>query len=444
MSLTPAHRPVDTGEQLPSLRLVEVPDAHRTLAKALSLVIALILMALVVTPWRQTAAGDGRVVALAATERPQVIEAPIEGRVLKWHVREGSVVDAGAPLFDIADNDPDILDRLKRERDALTTRLEAARRRAASIGLRGEALVGSRTEGLAAAAERFGMAKDRLAAARQAKTAAQASLVTAQKNLTRQRTLSADGLASRRALELAELDEARTGAELERADAAVQAAAREVEAFGRDRAKTGNDAAASIEDARASQAAALADAANADAEIARIDVRLARQGAQHVTAPRKGVIRRLLVAEGADLLKAGDPVAILVPDATERAVELWVDGNDAPLVMPGRQVSLQFEGWPALVLPGWPGASAGTFAGEVAVVDAADDGKGKFRVLVRPAAGNAWPGTPFLRQGTRAQGWVLMENVKLGYELWRVFNGFPPLVPDDVWADGAGGAKEKK
>jgi hypothetical protein len=155
-------------------------------------------------------------------------------------------------------------------------------------------------------------------------------------------------------------------------------------------------------------------------------------------------VRRLLVAQGADLLKAGDPVAILVPDATERAVELWVDGNDAPLVVPGRQVSLQFEGWPALVIPGWPGASSGTFAGEVAVVDASDDGKGKFRVLVRPAPGAVWPGPPFLRQGTRAHGWVLMQNVRLGYELWRQFNGFPPLVPNDVWADGAGGAKDKK
>jgi adhesin transport system membrane fusion protein len=444
MSRAPGDRPVETGSSLPSLRLVEVPDAHRTLAKALGLVIVLILLALVVTPWRQTASGDGRIVALQATERPQVVEAPIEGRVVKWHVREGSVVEAGAPLFDIADNDPDILGRLQRERDALAARLAAARRRADSIGLRGEALVGSRSEALAAAAERYGMAKDRLAATRQAKAAAQASLVTSQKNLVRQRSLSADGLASRRSLELAELDQARADAEVERAEAAVQAAMREVEAFGRDRAKTGNDGVASIEDARASQASALADAANADAEMARIDVRLARQGAQNVTAPRKGVVRRLLVAEGTDLLKAGDPVAILVPDATERAVELWVDGNDAPLVVPGRQVSLQFEGWPALVLPGWPGASAGTFAGEVAVVDAADDGKGKFRVLVRPAAGTEWPHPPFLRQGTRAQGWVIMEKVRLGYELWRVFNGFPPLVPDDVWANGAAGVKEKK
>jgi hypothetical protein len=28
----------------------------------------------------------------------------------------------------------------------------------------------------------------------------------------------------------------------------------------------------------------------------------------------------------------------------------------------------------------------------------------------------------------RANGWVLLDSVRLGYELWRRFNGFPPTV----------------
>jgi hypothetical protein len=34
-----------------------------------------------------------------------------------------------------------------------------------------------------------------------------------------------------------------------------------------------------------------------------------------------------------------------------------------------------------------------------------------------------------LRQGARAQGWVLLNRVSVGYELWRQFNGFPPTLP---------------
>ena len=34
----------------------------------------------------------------------------------------------------------------------------------------------------------------------------------------------------------------------------------------------------------------------------------------------------------------------------------------------------------------------------------------------------------FLRQGVRVNGWVLLSQVTLGYELWRIFNGFPMLI----------------
>ena len=36
-----------------------------------------------------------------------------------------------------------------------------------------------------------------------------------------------------------------------------------------------------------------------------------------------------------------------------------------------------------------------------------------------------------LRQGVRTNGWVLLGQVPLGYELWRQINGFPPLPSVD-------------
>jgi hypothetical protein len=41
-----------------------------------------------------------------------------------------------------------------------------------------------------------------------------------------------------------------------------------------------------------------------------------------------------------------------------------------------------------------------------------------------------WPENTYLRQGNQVVGWVFLNKVKLGYELWRQFNGFPPeLMP---------------
>ncbi len=88
---------------------------------------------------------------------------------------------------------------------------------------------------------------------------------------------------------------------------------------------------------------------------------------------------------------------------------------------------LQFEGWPAVQFSGWPSVAVGTFGGTVAFVDPSDDGTGDFRVVVVPDEDEeAWPDSRFLRQGTRAKGWVLLEEVSIGFELWRQVNGFPP------------------
>ena len=40
-----------------------------------------------------------------------------------------------------------------------------------------------------------------------------------------------------------------------------------------------------------------------------------------------------------------------------------------------------------------------------------------------------WPADRFLRQGTSVRGWILLENVSIGYEIWRLLNGFPPRLP---------------
>jgi hypothetical protein len=92
-------------------------------------------------------------------------------------------------------------------------------------------------------------------------------------------------------------------------------------------------------------------------------------------------------------------------------------------------VRIQFEGWPAVFFSGWPTVGFGTYGGRVAVVDAQVGDRGKFRALVVPHGTDPWPEERYLRQGARAQGWVLLDTVSLGYELWRRFNAFPPDLP---------------
>ena len=63
--------------------------------------------------------------------------------------------------------------------------------------------------------------------------------------------------------------------------------------------------------------------------------------------------------------------------------------------------------------------------------------------MVRPDADKAWPAGMHLRQGVRVNGWVLLDQVRLGYELWRRFNGFPPVVERPAVGDGTSKGKGK-
>lgn len=430
----------------PSLvRFVRTSRAPTTLARLVVGAFVLLVIGLVGIPWQQNAPGKGRVIAFAAVERQQTVDAPVEGRIVKWFVREGQRVKLGEPLVDIADNDPEILSRLDRERAAVNERVEAARSRAASLAGRVEALEASRKSGVSAAEARARMARERLRGAEQALAAAEATERTAALQVERVRSLQQDGLQSKRALELAELDALKTRTDLDRARATRDAARSEQTALLEDLGKVGNDASASISDAHASRAAALAEIANGEAELARIDVRVARQKTQAITAPRDGWVFRILAQQGGQFVKSGAPLAVLVPDTDDRAVEMWVDGNDVNLIREGAGVRLQFEGWPAVQFSGWPSLAVGTYGGRVALVDAADDGQGRFRVVVTPDPSEpAWPEGASLRQGMRANGWVLLQIVPLGYEVWRQFNGFPPDYPRpaDAKGEARGGKKD--
>jgi hypothetical protein len=53
-------------------------------------------------------------------------------------------------------------------------------------------------------------------------------------------------------------------------------------------------------------------------------------------------------------------------------------------------------------------------------------------VLVIPNPNDPqWPSEQYLRQGVRVNGWVMLRQVRLGYEIWRQLNGFPPIVASE-------------
>ena len=231
-------------------------------------------------------------------------------------------------------------------------------------------------------------------------------------------------------LDRLELERSQVVAKLSAAETATQTAEIDMRRM-QDLFNQGLAARREYEQARIRVEELRARVAEAAAEIARIDVNLSRQSVQIVRAPRDGVILRVFAGDAATFVQAGDVVATFVPDNASRAVELFVDGRDVALVRPGAKVRLHFEGWPVVQFSGWPSVAVGTFGGEVAAVDPSADRSGRFRILVTEDQSEPvpWPDQRFVRFGSNARGWVLLDRVSVGYEIWRRLNNFPAELP---------------
>ena len=417
------------SDSLPAGLQVPSPQRSGFVAKVLVVSFLTFLMAALLAPWTQNIRGTGRVVAYSPDQRQQPIEATISGRISKWFVEEGSRVKKGDPIVELADNDARILDRLGAQRSAVEVQRIAQGQRLETLTNRVESLRRSRLAEINGAESSIAIAQQGVASVRQELSAAEAELETNQLNFDRQEDLRRDGLASQRDLELAELAARQSRAKVASAEAKLRAAknrlAQTRAAFRRVVASTD----AEIENAEAGLRSAETEVASANGGLARLEVDIARQEAQVIVAPVDGTILRVVARLGGEQVTRGKVLAVLVPITKDRAVSLYVDGNDAALIQPGRAVRLQFEGWPAVQFSGWPSVAVGTFGGRVAFVDPLDDGRGDFRIVVVPDPEDSpWPAASYLRQGVLANGWILLDRVRLGFELWRQFNGFPPTT----------------
>jgi multidrug efflux pump subunit AcrA (membrane-fusion protein) len=318
----------------PTLRGLNPPPVMQLFARIVVATIVIVLLVITLVPWVQTAQGSGQVIAFDPRDRQQNITALVPGRLSRWYVTDGARVKAGEPIARVIDIDPDYLLRLRAERAQKLAEMAAT----------------------------------------------SAAMATAQLDVSRMRTLYAEGLAARRDMEMAQIKVADYAAKL----------------------------------------------ASSRAEINKIDSNLRRQSEQTILAPRDGRIMRVTSIDTATIVKQGDVLATFVPEHSRRVVELYVDGRDVPLITVGRRVRLEFEGWPAIQFSGWPSVAKGFFDGQVAAMDQNASANGLFRILVAQSPDrDAWPDERSVRLGAKVRGWVQMNTVPIWFELWRVLNDFP-------------------
>ena len=178
----------------------------------------------------------------------------------------------------------------------------------------------------------------------------------------------------------------------------------------------------------------LSEQFETQAEIAKLRNELTnmeiRSQQYFILAPQSGIVVKATQAGIGETIKEGDPVCTIMPQSDDVAVEMHVKAMDVPLISKGRKVRIEFDGFPALQFSGWPSVSVGSFGGSVEVIDYVNSKPGEFRILVIPdKSDEKWPKQ--IRNGSGTQGWVMLDDVPVWYEIWRQLNGFPPSLYEE-------------
>lgn len=418
--------------RLTAIKLVQSSRRAWWLANALLFLLVVTTLAMFFVPWQQSAKGTGKVVAYVPQERQQTVIAATEGVVMRIAegLREGSRVTRGEVILEMEPSSANLRQHLEGQAQSLRTKLDTAQAKEAVYRQNITDFQEAQIAAVQAAGELVAAANDKLEAERQLLSGYSAKERQARLNYQRQKSLADQGIKPQVEIEKLVKDWDVAKADLAAQNEKIEAAEREWEAKRNERVQKEREAKTKVDYSRAMAEDARGQAASIAKEMQELEIKLGELDRLTIEAPRDGTLFRMPVFERGQMVKKGDALFTIVPDTTERVVELWIAGNDMPLIRPGEHVRLQFEGWPAVQFAGWPSVAVGTFGGEVASVDPADNGKGQFRVQVKEPIGEGWPDDRFLRQGVRANGWVMLNRVPLGYEMWRQLNGFPPSVSD--------------
>ncbi len=431
-----------TGASFPALYLVRSSWLARWLARVTFLFLCIGLVALIFVPWQQSSRGQGRVVARDPQKRPQTVAASNDG-VIEWikpGLQEGSLISTGEIVMRLAPFAPEEINQVKAQLIQVETKklqigqaVEIANENVKRQKLSGEAEIRSELNGIEAARAKWEQEK---AYVQELRAEYDAKLF----KLKGVEQLFPVGLKS-------ELDVREAFAEEQAAKKKVENAEQKVEEQfqllnGKEEALQSKREEVDIKnnESRNKLQSELQKLTEVEKEIQELGVKLGQLGRLEVVSPRTGIVQSLQINSGSDTVKKGDTLFTVVPNTSELAVELMIAGNDSPLVQVGDEVRLQFQGWPAIQWVGWPSIAVGTFGGRVNSLNPSDDGKGNFMVFVTPDLEDdsqvPWPDNRYLRQGVRANGWVLLRTVPLGYEIWRQLNGFPPIIENPEGGSG--------
>ena len=393
-----------------------------------------VLVFILFVPWTQNINTSGIVTTQFQEQRPQQINSIIPGKIIKWWVKEGDFVQKGDTIVELADTKDDYLDPrlIERTNDQLIAKKQKVDFYDSKItNINGQLIAIEAGFKLQEAAIRnkIQQLERKILIDSAELSAAKIDLEVGTNQYNRAGKMLNDGIISL-------VDYERRTQSFNKAKAGFQEKQQKFLNTKQDVLIARIDLNSLKQEVNDKLFKLKGDIANANtekstviAEVAKNENELSnyriRGGQKWLLAPQTGQIIKAKKAGINEIVKEGEMIVEIVPNSFKYAVELFVKPMDLALINKGQDVRLQFDGYPAIVFSGWPNSSYGTFAGKISAIETNRNENGQCRVLIIPdMTEKNWPSN--LKIGTGAQGFALLNDVPIWYELWRQLNGFPP------------------
>lgn len=407
---------------------------HSSALIRILVIMGLVVIAAMFLPWTQNIRSKGYVTTLLPNQRPQTIQALIGGKIEKWYVREGQVVQAGDTILKITEVkeeylDPEILDRTRGQIDAKIGSAASYEEKARNLQQQYDALLRGREIKLSQNDIKIQTTKLKIESDSMELVAIKLKQSIAEKQLVRIQSLYDDGIKSLTDLEAKRMSVQEANAKAISLINKINAHRNELDNLMANKLGILNEYADKLAKSSSDRMSAISSKFDSDASVDKLKSQFnayeVRQNNYYITSPIDGMITESLQNGIGEIIKNGDKIVNIVPSEYQLAVETYVEAFDMPLLAIGEPVRIQFDGWPAIVFSGWPNNSSGTFGGRIFAIDNDVSKNGKYRILVAPdELEKPWPDQ--LRVGGGANTITLLRDVKVGYEIWRQLNGFPP------------------
>ena len=398
----------------------------------LILAVLLLVIGMLFLPWTQNIQSKGVITALRPDERPQTIQNTIPGKIERWYVQEGDLVKKGDTILYLTEIkteyfDPQLIERTQEQVQAKANGINAYENKLLALDNQIHSLNDLQRLKIQTVDNKVKQAKLQVTTDSAGWKAAEIELETARQRLKRQDDMYEQGLISLTELETRRLKLQETKAKAIEQENKYGLSVNKYINTLIEQDQVISEFAEKISDVKSKRSSAGSELYDGLGEMSKMKNQLAnyelRQEFYYVMAPRDGYITQAIQAGIGENIKENTPIITIVPQKWKKAVEVYVDPMDLPLIKRGNQMMFLFDGWPSIVFSGWPQLSYGTFLGKVQAIDYNISKNGKYRILVEESDSKPWPDE--VRIGSGARGVALLNSVPVWYELWRQLNGFP-------------------